>query len=280
MKNLHAVPSCDLINTYDILEHVMGMNGLHPHRRELISDLRHQLVRHIENIDMPDNGVVLDIGCGSGSGTAVLAKLMPGVRVIGVDINSASLEIARSRYASITNLDFYHGDFDSYLLDYADMRLMGVICISVSMFIQDVEGFYRKIYDALDDYGMLIDAPFIFTSKDEYPQEHFQKATYAMCGCNMKMFQIDQLEEMAHEAGFSDVNHKESAFDLMNLSVLFSDYPPARLLSNFIKNTISPPASIRHAKSWYLLKRTVRIFSFFFSNREKYGSGELIAKKH
>jgi ubiquinone/menaquinone biosynthesis C-methylase UbiE len=280
MNNLNSAVSCDLVNTYDILEHVMGMSGLHPHRRDLISNLRHQLVHHIENLVIPHNGVVLDIGCGSGSGTAALAKLIPGVRVIGVDINSASLDAARSRYDSIANLDFYHGDFDSYLLDFADMRIMGVICISVSMFIRDIEGFYRKIYDALDSRGILIDAPFIFTSKDEYPHEQFQRATYAMCGCNMRMLQITQLKDMARDAGFRNVSHRESGFDLMNLSVLFSDYPATRLFSNFIRNIISPPASIRHAKSWYLLKRTVRIFTFFFSNRQKYGSGELVAIKH
>lgn len=280
MNNTTSAASCDLINTYDVLEHVMGMNGLHPHRKDLIDNLRQQMAEHIDNIVVPRNGVVIDLGCGSGSGTAALAKLVPGVRVIGVDINSTSLEAARSRYASIANLDFYHGDFDSYLLEHTDLPLMGVICISVSMFIQDIEGFYRKIYSALHSHGVLIDAPFIFTGRNEYPHEHFRNATYAMCGCNMKMFQITQLNEMARDAGFRDVSHRESGFDLMNLSVLFSDYPASRLLSNFIKNVISPPASIRHANSWYLLKRTIRIFSFFFSNREKYGGGELIAIKH
>ena len=41
--------SCELLNTYEVLEHVMGIKGLHPHRRGTIRDMRLKLARHVNN---------------------------------------------------------------------------------------------------------------------------------------------------------------------------------------------------------------------------------------
>lgn len=52
------------------------------------------LLRQFEQF--PKDGVVLDLGCGWGPIGISLAKLNPGVRVWGVDINARSVELANS----------------------------------------------------------------------------------------------------------------------------------------------------------------------------------------
>ena len=100
-----------------------------------------------------------------------------------------------------------------------------------------------------------------------------------MCGCNMKMYQSDQLKHAFDDAGFSQVDCVEHEFDLMKLSILFGDYPARYLLGNFFRNVISPPEYFGKTSSLYLLKRTLNIFIFFLKNRQKYASGEFVAVK-
>lgn len=99
--------ACELVNTYEVLEHVMGIKGLHPHRLSTIRDMRVKLVRHVTNNEQLSGGVVLDIGCGSGAGTSELAAMLAdGREVIGLDINQHAIETASKQYAAIPNLRF------------------------------------------------------------------------------------------------------------------------------------------------------------------------------
>ncbi|OWJ55367.1 methyltransferase [Pyrodictium delaneyi] len=49
----------------------------------------------IEHAEVPDKGVVLDLGCGYGAIGITLAKAYPGLRVVMVDINPRAVELAK-----------------------------------------------------------------------------------------------------------------------------------------------------------------------------------------
>lgn len=237
--------SCETVNTYEVLEHVMGISGLHPHRLDTIRNMRLKLVNHVSRINSLSEGVVLDIGCGSGAGTHELALMFNGgQRVIGIDINKHAIETARKLYGARTNLSFYHGDLKGLLNDHPDFRMSAAICISVSMFIRDVSEFYQHVYHSLAEGGLFIDAPFMFRDLESSQCEKFQRHTYGVCGCNMTMLQLPQLKSIFHEAGFSTVDCVEHDFDLMKLPVLFGDYPARYLIGNFFRNVISPRKSV------------------------------------
>lgn len=53
---------------------------------------------------LPENGVFVDVGCGWGPLTLVMARLRPEAQVIGVDVNSRALEFT-SRNAQDNHLD-------------------------------------------------------------------------------------------------------------------------------------------------------------------------------
>lgn len=271
---------CELINTYEVLEHVMGIKGLHPHRLDTIKEMRAKLVRYVCNHPAFKKSVVLDIGCGNGIGTYELALMFDNSqRVIGIDINSRAIENARKAYPDQHNLSFYHGELKGFLRNNPNLRISAVICISVSMFITDVKEFYQLIYRSLLDCGMFIDAPFMFRNMQRPASEEFHRQTYAVCGCNMKMYESDQLRGLFHDAGFSNVACANHDFDLMKLPVLFADYRPHYLIGNFFKNVISPPAHFGGISSRYLFSRTLKIFIFFLKNRHRYASGEFVSVK-
>jgi SAM-dependent methyltransferase len=271
---------CELINTYEVLEHVMGIRGLHPHRLDTIRAMREKLVNHVMNYTSLKEGVVLDIGCGSGVGTCELATMFTnGQRVIGVDINSHAIENAKRLHGDQENLSFYHGDLRSLLTENPDLKISAAISVSVSMFLSDVSNFYSGIYSALLDGGIFIDAPFMFRNEDGQNTEEFKIRTYAVCGCNMKMFHHHQLKNKLHAAGFSNIECTEHDFDLMKFPVLFSDYRPRYLFGNFFKNVVSPPAHFAGIKSRYIFSRTLEIFIFFLKYRQRYASGEFVTVK-
>ena len=41
--------SCELVNTYEALEHIMGINGLHPHSLSTIDRLHSKVNKHTRN---------------------------------------------------------------------------------------------------------------------------------------------------------------------------------------------------------------------------------------
>lgn len=48
----------------------------------------------------PENGTLLDVGCGYGPIALTMAKRAPGATVIGVDVNERALELARENATS------------------------------------------------------------------------------------------------------------------------------------------------------------------------------------
>lgn len=271
---------CEVVNTYQVLEHVMGIHGLHPHRLDTVRHMRDRLVRHVNGRPALDQGVVLDIGCGSGAGTRELAEMFgDNRRVVGIDINKEAIDKAAQLHGDMPNLSFYHGNLQKFSAANPEIGIAGAISVSVSMFILDVADFYRHLHACLLDGGMFVDAPFMFRNMRGAVPEAFCAQTYSVCGCSMKMFQLDQLLSLLRQAGFSSVDCAEHDFDLMKLPVLFHDYPASYLVGNFLRNVMSPPACIGNVSSRYLLSRTMKIFIFFLRNRAHYASGEFVAVK-
>jgi ubiquinone/menaquinone biosynthesis C-methylase UbiE len=67
---------------------------------------------HLRHMPVPLNGRVLDVGCGSGSMSRLIAGSFPQGEVVGVDLREQYLDFARARAREqdIRNLTFRHGD--------------------------------------------------------------------------------------------------------------------------------------------------------------------------
>ncbi|MEO7971675.1 MAG: class I SAM-dependent methyltransferase, partial [bacterium] len=60
----------------------------------------------IRLMEIPDDGRVLDIGCGNGWATRLIAEQAQHGRVVGIDISDEMVDLARESSASFSNLEF------------------------------------------------------------------------------------------------------------------------------------------------------------------------------
>jgi SAM-dependent methyltransferase len=67
---------------------------------------------HLRHLPVPPNGRVLDVGCGSGSMSRLIAGSFPQAEVVGVDLREQYLDYARARARDegLRNLTFRIGD--------------------------------------------------------------------------------------------------------------------------------------------------------------------------
>ena len=268
--------TCELVNTYEALEHIMGINGLHPHSLSTIEQLHYKVIDHTRE----KKGVILDIGCGSGYGTYNLSQLLPaGVSIIGIDINKTAIDKAKKLFSKQKNMSFFVGSLEEFYESNKQYHVIGIISVSVSMFLNCTRSFYQAANEILAEGGIFIDAPFVFSLDNRFLTEHFKNKTYQTCGCSMTMHTTNELLSFMDHANFKRIICNENEFELMNLSILFNDYSPAYLFTKFINNVRNPPEPLENNSSWYLFRRTLGIFSFFMRYRSKFGAAEIIGIK-
>lgn len=60
----------------------------------------------IQLMEIPSNGRVLDVGCGNGWATRLMAQQASGGRVVGIDISDAMVDLARESSVAFPNVEF------------------------------------------------------------------------------------------------------------------------------------------------------------------------------
>jgi SAM-dependent methyltransferase len=63
----------------------------------------------IASMALPPDAHVLDLGCGSGWATRLMAGYASGGRVIGLDVSDEMVRLARASSSGVDNVDFYVG---------------------------------------------------------------------------------------------------------------------------------------------------------------------------
>lgn len=69
---------------------------------------------------VPKSGDIIDIGCGHGIFSNLMALRAPGRNILGLDVDTGKIKHARSTVGSRTNIDFSAGDVFSYRLPPCD----------------------------------------------------------------------------------------------------------------------------------------------------------------
>ncbi|ETW97601.1 MAG: hypothetical protein ETSY1_22000 [Candidatus Entotheonella factor] len=130
----------------------------------------HNWVAHLDQIEsliaplsnksleraMPQEGeVVLDVGCGGGATSRYMAeRVASSGRVVGVDISSTILAVAKERSEQISNLRFEVGDAQTMDLG---MDVFDLIYSRFGvMFFQDVIAAFTNLHRALKPAGRLM----------------------------------------------------------------------------------------------------------------------------
>jgi len=133
-------------------------NGVH---------VKHELMRGIHSFfheRIPENAMVLDIGCGAGALANSIAANVKNVKVIGIDMNKDHIEFAQGNFAR-DNITFLQGD--------ATQNLPGlnVDVIVLSSFLEHVEKRVEFLKGLVETYN-----PSLFLIRVPTIERHFHSA--------------------------------------------------------------------------------------------------------
>jgi len=96
----------DIANFYDeytIRQKKTGVNGRH-----------RTILKRLKRFGLEPGHRVLEIGCGIGTVTGLLADYLSGGRVVGVDISPKSIELAKENLKQKSNAEFFVSDMSSF----------------------------------------------------------------------------------------------------------------------------------------------------------------------
>ncbi|MDE3075241.1 MAG: ubiquinone/menaquinone biosynthesis methyltransferase [Chloroflexota bacterium] len=132
----------DIVGHYDVLNSLMAL-GLDGHWRTLTA----------RAIGLQPAGLVLDLGCGSGT---LSAKLGGHVRVVGVDVSPAMLALAKQRLNGRAQLVLG----SAFSLPFRDESFAGAVSGFVLRNLDDLDGAFRELARVLKPGGRvaLLDA--------------------------------------------------------------------------------------------------------------------------
>lgn len=95
---------------------------------------------------------VLDMGCGTGYGTAILARA--AANVVGIDLGDDAIAEARRRYGSAANLEYLQGD--CYALPFDDGEFDVVVANEIIEHVTDHDAFVSEARRVLKADGLFL----------------------------------------------------------------------------------------------------------------------------
>lgn len=109
-------------------------------------------------LDPPQNGTILDIGCGTGWLLRQVAKSYQNIKGIGIDISSKMIDIAEEEACreNIDNLSFIKSDWEE--LDLSVLKgenINTVVCASTFHYFADPIRASKRIFETLTKGGQL-----------------------------------------------------------------------------------------------------------------------------
>ncbi|HBS48458.1 TPA: hypothetical protein DEO28_02230 [Candidatus Dependentiae bacterium] len=103
------------------------------------------------------NEAILDVGCGDGRISAEIAKKVPQGFVVGVDVSTSMINLAKKSFSNVKNLEFIQEDISKFC---SDKKLDLVCSFSTFHWVKDKLNALKNIYKMLKPQGEL----FIFTT--------------------------------------------------------------------------------------------------------------------
>lgn len=196
---------------------------------QYISGLK--LINHIKPINISS---IIDIGCGTGTLTYKLSKLLPEANILGIDISASMIKKAIKNIKS-TNIKFICNNFlDLNITNKVDL----IFSNKVLHWILDHDMLFNKIYNSLNISGQFVAS---FGVEGSMPQ--FRK----ICNqieldfnlLNLKLANYNDTIKLLTKIGFK-VNYREIIWDKCNMhnKKAYQDFVENVLLQGSVMSSI------------------------------------------
>lgn len=123
---------------------------------------------------------ILDFGCGIGESTLYISEIFPNSKIIGIDLSSSSIEIAKKR--KIKNTQFFSCNIINENIDNFSFDLIFISDVFQHIFEKDRAAVFSRLYSFLNKGGKI----FIFEHNPWNPVTALiYKTTEIDNGCTM-----------------------------------------------------------------------------------------------
>lgn len=171
------------------------------------------LARHV-----PQDGRVVEIGCGNGKFLSVLHGLRPDIRLAGVDIEDVNI-------TDLPGFTFYHGQLEEVAIEPSSFD--AVYCSNLIEHVPDPLTFLKKCHEVLKSGGVIIGITPDHLSLDRYvfgrywAGYHYPRHTF--------IFNHRNIRAVLNNAGFEVIQIKGShAYWYLSLANLVLELPGTR----------------------------------------------------
>ena len=119
----------------------------------------HHLIRYAWALDVLGQhsltAPILDVACGAGYGSYMLANALPDVQIVGADYDAAAVRYAQAHYR-LPNLKFQHGDVLRWSATLGDDRYGAVVSFDTLEHCPHREIMLEHLVEHLADDGLLL----------------------------------------------------------------------------------------------------------------------------
>ena len=151
----------------------------------------------IELMNIPSNARVLDVGCGSGWATRLMAERAEGGRVVGIDIADEMISIARETSDSFPNVEFKVASAEK--LPFRDAEFSHAFSMESLYYYADVLVALKEIKRVLEPGGLFV------TVIDLYEENQPSHQWIDELKVPVHLLSIQEYRSLLERAGFVNV---------------------------------------------------------------------------
>jgi ubiquinone/menaquinone biosynthesis C-methylase UbiE len=154
----------------------------------------------IELMAIPAGARVLDVGCGSGWATRLMAEKASNGSVVGIDIADEMIRLARDTSSSFTNVEFQVASAEK--LPFPDSEFTHAFSMESLYYYADVLGALREIRRVLYPVGLFV------TVVDLYHENRPSHQWIEQLKVPVQLLTTDQYRELFQQAGFVNIRDR------------------------------------------------------------------------
>jgi ubiquinone/menaquinone biosynthesis C-methylase UbiE len=158
----------------------------------------------IARLSVPAHARVLDVGCGSGWATRLLAESAKNGAVVGIDISDEMIRIARMASASFTNIEYQVASAEK--LPFESLEFSHAFSMESLYYYDDVLAALKEIHRVVDRHGVFV------AVIDLYQENRPSHQWIEKLNVPVHLLSIRQYRSLFEQAGFAKV-HDERLHD-------------------------------------------------------------------